>query len=523
MNGMMIDKLERSIRSVTRVALDQPSISVKPHEDRWPTDLIVPIAMTIVIQLTLLALRPSLDGHESLVAQTAREMVRSGNYIDPTFAGEPRWQKPPLAYWLASASYLCTGDVSAWTARLPSALAAVGLTMLAVLFTRRVACRHESLAAGVIQSLVPWSWMFGSSAMIDMTLSFLVAAGIYIATRETSPAVESLPDPLAVRRFTFLGGRRYSISNSEPIRILGLWGIIAMILLAKGPVGLIMMIGTLTITRYFACMEKKSVRWSWHVVGIAIALVLAGTWPAMVLVENQSLVSLWFDQSVGRFIEHWGPQTRPWYYYLYQVPVLVGPSIVLALLALINANRAWSIVLVGWFLFSLILLSFSEGKRDHYILPALLPWSIWAGIGWQELVRRSSPPRIRWTLAIVVVIGSSVVTLMGMRAFPGQRDLLAPVVELADRNKSLIQHARGILQVGSNNHATAFVLDRPMRWCEQVNSIASIDADFPFDLVLCLGPILPSVPSHWNLVDRQASSRPAHTVTLYRLAAPYQN
>ncbi len=40
-----------------------------------------------------------LERHETLVLQTAREMLSSGDWILPQFNGEPRLQKPPLSYW----------------------------------------------------------------------------------------------------------------------------------------------------------------------------------------------------------------------------------------------------------------------------------------------------------------------------------------------------------------------------------------------------------------------------------------
>ena len=72
-----------------------------------------------------LALRTTLDGHEVLVAETARQMAEGKSWIVPTFNGENRLNKPPLDYWLTAIIYRLTGRIDELTARLPSAIASV--------------------------------------------------------------------------------------------------------------------------------------------------------------------------------------------------------------------------------------------------------------------------------------------------------------------------------------------------------------------------------------------------------------
>ena len=42
-----------------------------------------------------------LSRHECLLGQAVREMRAAGNWLEPTFCGQPRLEKPPLAYWTA--------------------------------------------------------------------------------------------------------------------------------------------------------------------------------------------------------------------------------------------------------------------------------------------------------------------------------------------------------------------------------------------------------------------------------------
>ncbi|MCJ2544334.1 glycosyltransferase family 39 protein [Synechococcus bigranulatus str. 'Rupite'] len=68
---------------------------------------------------------PSLDGcDESFYAQMARELLREGHWLGPTFLGEPFFEKPPLLTWSVALSFALHG-VNEWAARLPGILSAL--------------------------------------------------------------------------------------------------------------------------------------------------------------------------------------------------------------------------------------------------------------------------------------------------------------------------------------------------------------------------------------------------------------
>src|SRR5205085_3540131 len=122
-----------------------------------------------------------LDGHEVLVAQTAREMISSGDYIHPTFVGEPRLQKPPLAYWLCAASFWLTGEQSERAARLPSMVAAVLGVAITAIFARKAFGRGMGFLAGSIQATCFWTITYGRLAIVDSVLTTLVSAAMLVA------------------------------------------------------------------------------------------------------------------------------------------------------------------------------------------------------------------------------------------------------------------------------------------------------------------------------------------------------
>ena len=49
---------------------------------------------------------PLIDPDEARFARTSVEMLRSGDPVVPTFEGQPRLVKPPLAHWLQTGADL---------------------------------------------------------------------------------------------------------------------------------------------------------------------------------------------------------------------------------------------------------------------------------------------------------------------------------------------------------------------------------------------------------------------------------
>src|SRR5215468_482238 len=58
----------------------------------------------------------------------ARDMAETGDWVTPRLYGKPWFEKPPLYYWMAGASFKLFG-VSERAARLPSALSALLATL----------------------------------------------------------------------------------------------------------------------------------------------------------------------------------------------------------------------------------------------------------------------------------------------------------------------------------------------------------------------------------------------------------
>jgi 4-amino-4-deoxy-L-arabinose transferase-like glycosyltransferase len=119
---------------------------------------------------------------ESLRAVIGAECLR-GQWLYPVLYGEPFLTKPPGHYAAIGLCSLPLGEVTAATARLPSAIAATTVVLLVYgLFRRALGERAALVAALLLPTSVLWLDKV-PSAEIDMTLAGWVAAALVLFHR----------------------------------------------------------------------------------------------------------------------------------------------------------------------------------------------------------------------------------------------------------------------------------------------------------------------------------------------------
>src|SRR3990172_6538146 len=84
--------------------------SPAPRRLRW-TAWAALVLFSGALLLTNLGNVRFLTRHEIFVAETAREMLLTGDWILPRFGMSPRLVKPPLAYWLTAVFAAPAGGV----------------------------------------------------------------------------------------------------------------------------------------------------------------------------------------------------------------------------------------------------------------------------------------------------------------------------------------------------------------------------------------------------------------------------
>ncbi|HET7150196.1 MAG TPA: glycosyltransferase family 39 protein [Candidatus Acidoferrum sp.] len=358
---------------------------------------------------------PSLmDDVDAAVAQMSRNMVTSGDWVTPRVDGIVFLEKPPLYYWPMAISFEIFGAHD-WSARIPYALAAIGLACLTCAF-------------GI--------WAFGKQAGLYAGLCVGTCVGLFLFTRIVIPDV-FLTFTIALAMWAFL--RALDAEELHP----RFWAFVLAAclgtgMLIKSLVGVVFPVGAGLI--YLWATKQLFVAHTWKRLrpfsGSFIALLIAAPWHVLATLHNPpyfyfSLHAgpgeyhgfLWFyfiDEQLLRFLNMRYPRDydtvpRLWFW-LFHLVWLFPWSVYLPAVAKLSfkpVDRAGQTRLLAliWTGFILVFFTFST-TQEYYSMPIypalalLLGSAMVAGGNW---VRRGS--RVLFAVTACAAIACFVILL----------------------------------------------------------------------------------------------------------------
>ncbi|HEX4293463.1 MAG TPA: hypothetical protein VHZ29_04965 [Rhizomicrobium sp.] len=201
---------------------------------------------------------PPLDRDESRFAQSSKQMLESGDFLDIRFGIEPRYKKPAGIYWLQAAATEAVGVVTGdhardhiWTYRIPSLLGALAAVALAYWCASAFLGVEASFLSAVLLGLTLLLSSESKIAKTDAVLlaTILGAQGVllraYLARGSGHPAPSLL--------LAMLGWLSFSIG-----------------ILIKGPV----IVGVLGFTALALVLCESNWRWMARAAGAAVAAIM---------------------------------------------------------------------------------------------------------------------------------------------------------------------------------------------------------------------------------------------------------
>lgn len=312
------------------------------------------------------------DSNEAFYAETPREMIESRDYINPSFNYKPRFNKPPLSYWVVAAFYWIFG-VSEAVERLAIVLGAIVLIATAYGLGRLAFSQEAGLMAAIGLAASPRFLMFSRRIMIDVYLAmFMALALLLFMLAERQPK----------RRRIYLAAMYASIG-------LGV--------LTKGPVA--MLLPAIAFFIYLAAYRSlRRFRELMLPAGALIITVIALPWYVAIYAQHGwgYIQDFILRDNLSRFAgQAWGPSRGPLFY----VGVIAGdffPWSLFFAAALWGEARkrfGWwgassrsagdptspitveaalarqSALLIIWIIVIVSFFSISRSKEDLYILP----------------------------------------------------------------------------------------------------------------------------------------------------------
>jgi 4-amino-4-deoxy-L-arabinose transferase-like glycosyltransferase len=306
---------------------------------------------------------PPVDRDEARFAQSSKQMMESGEYIDIHFQDEVRYKKPVGIYWLQVAAVeagealgIPQARTTIWLYRIPSLIGATGAVLLTYWAALAFVGRRAALLAALMMAS---SILLGVEARLAKTDAMLLSMCV--------AAMGAM-------------GRLYLATRREPEEAPGwrlpaiLWTAAAGGVLLKGPL-ILMFIGLAAATLSVCDRSARWLRALRPVPGIAWMLLLVVPWFAAIVAKSGAS---FFVRSIGHDMlakvasgqeAHGAPPGL----YLLLFFVTFWPGAVLAALA---APRVWQArrdpavrFLLAWLIPSWIVFEAVITKLPHYVLP----------------------------------------------------------------------------------------------------------------------------------------------------------
>jgi 4-amino-4-deoxy-L-arabinose transferase-like glycosyltransferase len=339
---------------------------------------------------------------EPRVAEIAREMSVSDNWLIPHHAGTAFLEQPPLYYWAAASFYSMFGISNEGFGRLASVL--FSLATLAIVFfgTRRLFSERTALLSVLVLSSCFTFFEISHKMLVDSALCLFVTAAMFSI--------------ILAERTDFRHGYKL------------FWLSISLAFMSKGIIGLA--IPCVAVFAYYVWQAKfPDLKRIWFFQGCAVVLLILGLW-AFALYQSggiEFIRTFYLYNQIGRFLNigiYTGGHVRPVYYYLETIWADAAPwSLILVPFFISIKKYPLNIrYFVSWFLGGFILLSIASTKRGLYLLPMMPALCVMAAVWMEHLLSENATRLDRvflWIIIFLVSICSILLPFVYVMKFQG--------------------------------------------------------------------------------------------------------
>ena len=367
----------------------------------WLVLLLVAVA-GLLLFVWRLGMTGLVDETPPLFAASAKAMAETGDWLTPRVNGLPRYDKPPLVYWLMGLGYALPAQglwnpFGTWASRLPSALSSIGLMLLlALTLLRRPQGRPDgaqqavtAMAAALAFALSPLVLLWSRISVSDALFSGLLSAALLLFW------------------WRYAGLCRWWIP----------WLVLGLAVLAKGPVAVVL--AGLTALLFALLQRDLPGLWAlwrpWR--GLALTAAVALPWYVLeLLVEGQPYWDSFFGyHNLQRFTGVVNNHLQPWWFFFPVLVVASLPFTPLLLAGLVGALRpqpappdqSLQRFAACWLLAVFVFFTAAATKLPSYWIPATPAAGLLIALaaqnlrpGWRSAALRGS------TLALVGVLAA---------------------------------------------------------------------------------------------------------------------
>jgi 4-amino-4-deoxy-L-arabinose transferase-like glycosyltransferase len=376
------------------------------------------VALAIFVSFSFQGSRGLYESTEGRYAECGLEMVKSGNYIEPTLSGRPHWTKPPMTYWVIAAGIELFG-ANEWGARLFNSVAFC-LTVLAVaMIGRTLWDERTAIAAGLVYLSSPYTVLGAASLSTDTLLALWTTLAALCYVRVTTSAQGDT--------------KRYLWGY-------GMWLSAGLGFLTKGP-AVFIPLAALVVYHLIARRPFREL----YPPGVVIFAAVGLSWTLLMASRHEGLLSYWVgEEMLKRFSSDTFHRNQRWYspfeIYIPVVTIGLGPWLffparlflrdrlykVRRLTGLLSQSRTALLVLL-WFALPLAVFMIAKTRLWLYVLPLYAPLCLASA---RAYIRTAGDRGLRRALIIAAATAIVLVGMKGIAAnYPYKNDM-KPVYEL---------------------------------------------------------------------------------------------
>jgi 4-amino-4-deoxy-L-arabinose transferase-like glycosyltransferase len=348
------------------------------------------VAITLFVSFFRLGATTLFDVDEAVFAEATKEMVKTGDFITPTYNGVNRYDKPILFYWAMAASYKVFG-INEFAARVPSAVAGVLLALSLFFFIKRFLGDKYAVWSTISFVLSIFFFIYSHAAVTDMLLTLFIALSLFC---------------FYIFDSADLSDAHLFSSSARNISCYGFYLFSALAFLTKGLIGIVFPF-SIAIIYLMIAKGRNAIKMLFNIKGIVLFIIISGPWyGAQLAVNGMEFVDQFFiKHHFARYMDVISGHRGPFYYF---IPVLlcgffpwivflpsgiktvIRESNLVALIKTIFDNKREKILShtgsVGlfaliWFAVIFLFFSFSTTKLPNYILPSIPAVAILVSIG----------------------------------------------------------------------------------------------------------------------------------------------
>jgi dolichyl-phosphate-mannose-protein mannosyltransferase len=369
------------------------------------------VLLAAVLAFSGLGARPLISPAEARYALVAREMLESGDWIQPHFNHARYDEKPPLTYWCVAASYRLFGFTE-FASRLPSALAYIGTVLVTFLLASELVGSGTAPLAALIYATSLGPFLFGRFLFTDTLLVFWLSVSLLGLAR-----MINLPASRVGPVMFYLGASLAGLTK----------GLIGLVFPFAVAAAYALFVGG----RGFVCRLRP-----W--LGASIVAIVFLPWHVLLAWQDKAFLSFYFgNEQFARFFGRrtpidYTPQSVaafwtstllwlfPWFLFL--------PGVLPLRRQLWNGRLAPAWI---WSATILVFFTLTGARMEYYALPAFPALAVILGHGWRQFM--TSGRRAAAILApglIVAGIGLAAVPIVFLSASNGSAALTGLISNL---------------------------------------------------------------------------------------------